>query len=180
MISDKARGMSRPEFIKHSLELGRKGEELFRVILDKRKIAYRLPTAGENMKRHVDFWIGPKDDLGVDVKGLKSAHKEGYVVVEAKNVQGKGGWCSPTASAKLIAFQFEDGFIVVSKEQLWDLIQPNLKQLPHVGKFSPKDVCGKPFTRKGRKDLITVITKEELMSIDHFYYNYEGELINNK
>lgn len=180
MISEKGKSMSSSAHIKHSMETGKRGEELFEEILKARKIGYHIPTAGQNMRRHVDFWIGKGEDLGVDVKGLKSSHKKGYVVVETKNVAGKDGWCSPTSAAKLIAFQFEEGFVVVPKEQLWDLIQPNLKQLPHTGKFSVEDVHGRPYTRKGRKDLMTVISKQELMSIDHYYYDFEGNLLNTK
>ena len=183
MISNKAKGMSSKEHIKHSLNTGIQGEALFEEVMKGRGISYVTASESDNKRRHVDFWVGPKGKRkGVDVKGLKSAHKKGYVVVEAKNVQGRAGWCDPSTAAALIAFQFEDCFIVVPKELLWNFCEPFFapKAEAWEGKFSVENVLHKKYTRTGRKDLMTVISREELESLQHIKYDYRGSIVEAK
>ena len=184
MISNKAKGMSSKEHIRHSYNTGEQGEALFAKVMEARGIEFRSANESDNKKRHVDFWVGPKyAQVGVDVKGLKASHKKGYVVVEGKNVQGKDGWCAPSTAAGLIAFQFEDCFIVVPKDLLWDYVEPFLfgeNAETYEGKFDVKGVHHKKYTRAGRNDLMTIISREELESMQHIKYNFDGGIIDKK
>ena len=175
--------MSSNEHIKHSLNTGLEGEALFEKVMQARGIEYVKASDHDNKKRHVDVWVGPKkNQIGVDVKGLKSSHKKGYTVVEAKNVQGRDGWCAPSTAAKLIAFQFPDFFLVVQKDLLWDFCKEIFSPLGerHEGKFSVEDVYHKKYTRQGRKDLMTVISLQDLESLQHIKYSYDGEVISTR
>jgi len=182
MISDKAKGMSSKAHINHSYNTGEQGEALFAKVMKGRGIKFRSASDSDNKKRHVDFWVGEDDaQVGVDVKGLKSSHKKGYVVVEVKNVQGKDGWCAPSTAAGLIAFQFEDCFIVVPKDKLWDYIQPFIGDDAEVAtSFSVENVHHKKYTRSGRKDLMTVISRKELERIQHLKYDFNGSVVDKK
>jgi len=121
----------------------------------------------ENYAKHVDFWIKPKDKfLGVDVKGLKKPHAEGYIVVEFNNVQGRAGWCSEEAKADLIAFLFKDGFHVIPRMSLLLYCRTLWPMEPYNGKFDAKKIWHKTYSRKGRKDLMTVVEVDEIKSLD--------------
>jgi Holliday junction resolvase len=183
MISDKAKSMSSKEHIAHSMSTGADGEAAFIEVLKGRGLNFVLASESDNKKRHVDVWVGPKgNQVGVDVKGLKSSHKKGYTVVEAKNVQGRDGWCAPSTAAKLIAFQFPDFFLVVQKDLLWDFCKEIFSPLGerHEGKFSVEDVYHKKYTRQGRNDLMTVISLEDLESLQHIKYSYDGEVVSTR
>ena len=126
---------------------------------------------------HVDCYLG---DVTIDVKGARSCQRDGYVLVEFKNVAGKDGWCSRN-SAQKIAFYFDEGFVVVDTLDLRRLAERKVMANPlNVGGKVTRTnrigasaglylLCG----RDGRKDVFTYITKDDLLSLEHDFYVIE-------
>lgn len=152
MITDKARSLSSEEHIKHSETTGKKGEELFINTLKENKIPFTTSSKNQNIKEHIDIFMYSEP---VDVKGLKKSHREGYLVIEFKNVLGKAGSCSKDSKAKLIAFQLSKEFLVLRKDEILEFCRANVSK-EYVDSFN--DCYLKLYSRKGRNDLMTKIS----------------------
>lgn len=95
--------------VEHSINIGRNAEALFKSLTKAEKTDVELD------KKHVDFvW----EDKYVDVKGLKSCHKKGFLLIEFLSGHGTAGWCSKKSKAEYIAFQFPERFYVFDKNIL--------------------------------------------------------------
>ncbi len=163
MISNKAKELSSNEHIKHSQETGTQGEYNFIQACKKNKIEFKKSNANEDIFSHVDFFIYGK---GIDVKGYKKSHSEGFIVVEFKNVNGYAGSCSNESNAEWIAFQFEECFWIVRKDELLRYCRKNVK-VEMVNEF--KDCYKKLYTRKDRKDLMTRLHLSDLKTFDFIW-----------
>lgn len=152
MTTEKAKSLSSEEHIRHSLNTGKKGEELFISTLKENQIPFTLSTKSQNIEDHIDVFMYGKP---VDVKGLKKSHKEGYLVIEFKNVQGKAGSCSKASKAEYIAFQLTKEFLILRKEEILEFCRANVSK-EYVESFN--DCYLKLYTRKGRNDLMTKIS----------------------
>jgi len=120
----------------------------------------------------------------VDVKGMRRSHRNGFVLVEFTNVEGKTGWCHPDSGAELLAFLFDEGFYVVCMMDLYEASKAlvtkhngNTKVLRENG-VRAKDGLYKlvgrtPYKGTDRKDVFTYITKRDLLSIGHTLYELE-------
>jgi hypothetical protein len=168
MISRKAQGMSSAGHIAKSTAVGQSGE---------RRFYDSCKAAGLNIKKtskkhdlaHIDFVM---DGETYDVKGLKDSTKEGNILLELKNVQGKKGWCNKENTPEWIAFDMGGMFICLRNTDLYNTVQKlcNLDDL--VGKA--KDCLYKGYTRKDREDLMTMITLQDaLYGCDHFFVPYK-------
>jgi hypothetical protein len=146
---------------------------------------FRKWTGAENApkeleRKHIDCIL---DGKTVDVKGLKKSHKDGYVLVEFKAVDGRPGWGSTGASADLIAFQFPEGFYVVDRLELSKMAQMKVFSNPTGAKSSTVRGNSIPpvaglyslVGRPSRKDVFTYITKEDLLSLNHHLYEPKDE-----
>lgn len=161
MISEVAKKISSTGHIKKSLSTGIKGEELFKNAMIKNKIPFKLSSSDQNIREHIDIFM---DGKGVDVKGLKKSHREGFLVIEFKNVQGKAGSCSDDSKAELIAFQMINYFIVLRKEEILDYCRANVSN-EYVDSFSK--AYKKLYTRNGRKDLMTKLHIEDVEKFNY-------------
>ena len=150
MISKKAIELSSNEHYTHSLNTWKNGEEAFVKACELNKIDFRKSTKEEDIK-HIDFWVY---DKGIDIKGYKKSHQEGFIVIEFKNVQGYAGSCSEKSSCEWIAFQFEKCFWILRKDELLSYCRKNVV-LEYVDDF--KNCYKKLYSRKGRNDLMTKI-----------------------
>ena len=124
-------------------------------------------TAAED-RQHIDcHWKG----FTVDVKGNKQSHKDGYALVEMKNVAGKDGWA--VSGADLIAFMFPNEFVVVKRTEL--MVMAQKKVIAHNTDVKPVRARGvtpeqglyKVLGRNGRKDVFTYVTKDDLEQLTH-------------
>ena len=122
--------------------------------------------------KHIDcIWNGRT----VDVKGIKSCHKDGYVLVEFKTVDGRDGW-GTKAGAELVAFQFPEGFYVVETMDLFRMAQRKVTANP-TGSAKGSAIRGNNISpssglyclvgRAGRKDVFTYVRKEDVMDLKH-------------
>jgi len=156
MISNKAKQLSSVEHIKQSYKIGNEGQQKFIDACKLNNIEVKKSTEKEDIEDHIDFWIFNK---GVDVKGLKKSHTQGYIVVEFKNVLGKDGSCSEKSKAEYIAFQFEKCFYLIRKIELLNYCRKNVK-IEYVNNFN--ECYKKLYQRKDRKDLMTKLHLSDL------------------
>lgn len=165
MISKQAEGMSSKEHIAHSLETGKKGEAQFEAMAENFGITC-VPASQDQQFKHIDFIIG--GNIKVDVKGFKRSHENGYVIVEVRNVQGKGGWCSKESHADMIAFDMGMFYHIVPRSWLMTFVEDRYNRsgrLPVVkGSKMPayEQILYRLYQRQGRKDLMMVITSNDL------------------
>ena len=120
---------------------------------------------------HIDFVItwgtpskhGP-DDLtassSVDVKAQNTAENGEETWIEMRNTQGGPGWLY--GEADLIAFDQGDTFLVVERVTLKEWIEANVEKdyvtLAHQALM-------KVYTRKGKKDMITLVKTYHLKGL---------------
>ena len=139
-------------------ERGKEVEALF---------AQRLPlvrwsTVEEDTKLHFDgIFIIDGQEARVDIKGHRATHRgesRGDMCwVELANVSGNRGWLF--GAADIIAFQFYDDWLLISREKLITFI---------LSRLSAKEVGKKPYClyqRDGRKDIIVMVPYEDLKKI---------------
>lgn len=162
MISDKAISISSKGHIDRCRNTGASGEDLFISLCNEHGIKCVKSDEKENIYNHTDFFIF--DDKRVDVKGLKQAHKEGFLAVEFRNVAGKHGSCSDGSIVDYIAFQLESGFVILRKDELLKWCRINVKN-EYASNWN--DAILKLYTRQGRKDLVTKIPVDR---IDEFKF----------
>jgi hypothetical protein len=174
MISNKAKSMSSAQHIENSVNTGQAGAAMFVKACQLNSIEVLESTKQEDIYDHIDFWIYGK---GVDVKGFKKSHQEGFIVIEFKNVNGYAGSCSANSKAEFIAFQFAECFWVVRKNELLEYCRKNV-QLEYVYDF--KDCYKKLYTRKDRKDLMTKLHLSDLKNFNFILkLNFLDKSINN-
>ena len=116
--------------------------------------------------RHVDFWHGPNQTEGVDVKGNKPPEA---ICLEFKNVAGEKGWMH--GDAKFIAVEILGftGFFRFDREECLNWCRAFVSK-EHVSKYS---LCHhKLYTRSkwGKKDVVTSVTIHDLADLATLTY----------
>ena len=139
---------------------GKEDEALFR------RLTGATEANSKEESRHIDcYWKG----FSVDVKGAKQSHKDGYALVEMKNVSGKDGWA--VSGPDLIAFMFPGKFVVVKREDLYKMTQKKILENSsdmHVIRANgtpPENGLYKMCGRPSRKDVFTYVKLEDLYSL---------------
>jgi hypothetical protein len=162
---------------KHSLdkhdchEIGFSAEVVFKKLAEEK--GYLCRVAGrEEQFSHVDFILTKgKDEWRVDVKGAKRKKRTDDLVdysiiwLEFKNGNGGEGWLVKENGATNIAFELENEFIIVSRKDLLKLAKKlcNLEKM--VAQSKNALYCG--YKRFGRRDLLSIIKTEDLLTIKH-------------
>ena len=163
MISNKAKSMSSHAHIKKSWGIGENGQQKYYQSCKAAGLDVKKATDKQDIQ-HIDFIV---DGKTVDVKGLKDTHKEGKILLELKNVQGKDGWCS-SSGPFWISFDFGAFFLHVENADLIKLIKKKCDLTQEVSKIS--DALYKTYSRKGRLDLMTVVSLTDVIkSCEHWY-----------
>lgn len=158
---------------------GKRAEEIFRELTGATEA-----THSEDRYEHTDCWLG---NVRVDVKGLKRSSKKGYILVEFVAVDGRKGWCSPEG-ADMIAFQTEEGFIVVKNSSLykmarhkWRIKGNGDKKVTRKNGMRPEDghvytLLGRqPWRGRERKDVFMYVPIEDVLKLPHTIIGYDGE-----
>ena len=91
MISKKAQNLSSASHIHKSLQAGQDGERRFYDSCKAANIDIKKTSPKDDIYNHLDFFV---DGKSFDVKGIKDSHRNGNLLLELKNVQGKVGWCN--------------------------------------------------------------------------------------
>ena len=109
---------------------------------------------------HIDFRCNVSMD--VDVKSIKDPES---LWIEFKNIAGNAGWLYGRATH--FAFERKEGFLIVSKWDLIQLVDSLVDKDTHVN--SPKACMYKMYSRKkyGRDDLLSKIHPDDLYKIPY-------------
>lgn len=152
-------------------ESGFSAEQKFKELAEQR--GYEVKISGrEQQFNHVDF-ILKKDnkEWKVDVKGAKKISRQNndvcfqHIWLEWKNCRGNDGWLTTEKGCDTIAFELENEFVIVSRKDLLKLAKKlcNLEKM--VGQSKNALYCG--YKRFGRRDLLSIIKTEDLLTIKH-------------
>ena len=99
----------------------------------------------------------------IDVKGLKRTARsdknfnQEEIWVELQNVRGRKGWLR--GKADYIAFEHEDYFLIVNRQELLDWCKKKIKISSFVS--NPRQALYRLYQRKNRKDIISIIKTED-------------------
>jgi len=140
-------------------------ESDFSKLLEARGISFRKATKQEQFN-HIDY----STSIGtIDVKAQKrisrsdSSEQEEFIWLEFKNVQGNKGWLS--GGTDIIAFERADDFVLVRRKDLflWAKGKCDLNTLV----TNSRGALYKGYSRKGRKDLISIVKMIDIMGLHH-------------
>ena len=147
-------------------ESGFSAEQKFKELAEQK--GYKVEICGREAQfSHVDFvLIKGKEQIKVDIKGAKKIRRAdkkpdfSLTWIEWRNQKDKG-WI--LGSAKIIAFELENEFILVEREKLLDLA----KELCHLEILVSKssDALYKGYRRFGKRDLLSLIETKKIIEI---------------
>lgn len=101
----------------------------------------------------------------IDVKAKKKLNRsdkseqDDLIWLEFKNVQGKNGWLN--SNVDIIAFERDNDFVLAQRKNILYWAQ-RACDLNKTVQYS-KDALYKGYTRKGRKDLISIVKISDMM-----------------
>jgi hypothetical protein len=154
---------------KDSLELGEQAENLFAALAKNSGWRVSPSSKDQNIDEHWDFLIEKEGlEFKVEVKGRKRIRRvddeaqSDFTWVELHGVRPKDpGWLF--GRADLIAFEKEDSFILVKKADLLTLVNKKVNLVAKVN--NPKEAVYKIYSRRGRKDKLTLLPMNDIRSI---------------
>ena len=169
MISNKAKSLSSSGHIAQSFKAGTEGQQRFYDSCRALNKDIKKTSKADDIGNHTDFVV---DGQTFDVKGLKKTQKEGKIILEIKNVQGKMGWCNHELKPEWIAFDFGAFFLCVRNTHLRELVENKCDWTDEVSRVN--DALYKGYTRKDRKDLMTVVTLFDVLNTcEHWFLPYQ-------
>lgn len=156
------------------VEIDKEATHLFLIQCVKRGWKATKATKKQDMFEHWDWEISKdRESMLIDIKGLKRINSkdktqdDSKIWLEYENVNGDPGWLQ--GKADFIAFLTNEGFIFVNRTKLlehsWKLV--NWAQPPKESVRDKKIHTVYQRSQWGRKDVIAMITKEELLSLPH-------------
>lgn len=171
----------------NSALIGQKAEDLFVKTFKKYKhIDVIKANFNEQVNLHIDFKIiGKNHKLTVDVKAMKRTSRwqgspqENIIWIEFSSVRSNknnnknDGWLY--GSADVICFQCKKGFLFVSRKKLANLCEKLVgykRDEITLENSGNKKGLYKLYSRKNRRDILTTIKKEDVMSIEHIFLEY--------
>jgi hypothetical protein len=167
MISDKAKGLSGSIHVAHTQKLIDESTERYH---------HSCLAAGLTIKKtgkiqdigHVDFVVNGET---VDLKGLKNSTREGKILLEFLNVNGKKGWCNENGTPLWIAFDFGAFFLHAKNVDLYNLAKEKCNLRETVSRV---DAClYKGYRRRGRKDMMSMVLLQDVLEgCEHWFLPY--------
>tara|TARA_R100001244_G_scaffold52218_2_gene45325 strand:+ start:1301 stop:1780 length:480 start_codon:yes stop_codon:yes gene_type:complete len=147
-----------------SYKQGLKSELKFASFCNEKGLDVRRSRESMDITSHVDFMVS----FLVDIKGMKRIERtnntlqDTWMWLELKNVMGDPGWVYGLET-EMIAFEVKEGWLMVVPAALQKLIKDKVDFTQSVN--DPYDARYILYTRPSRKDLITMVEKEELLKI---------------
>lgn len=146
-----------------SFENGQRVETEFGELLKRRHPEAREATIDEQYM-HID-WICDKGSI--DVKAMKAVSRgsqlqDQYLWIEFRNKVGNRGWLYGTQD--WVAFEYPNEYRIVPREALQALCEYICDVTDMVDRAS--DALYKGYTRHGMRDLLSLITTADLMTIN--------------
>jgi hypothetical protein len=146
---------------------GETAEAIFESVAKKRNFAIQKATMKQQYA-HIDFILTDNQKNKtylIDVKARKkiSRHQKDFqdelIWIEFKNVLGNNGWLF--GSADFIAFERQNDFVLVARKNLITLCEKIVKKEKAT---NPADALYKTFSRKTRKDELSLIKMDDILS----------------
>jgi hypothetical protein len=133
-----------------------------------------VASRSSDMFDHIDYKYTTKVGkvLTLDFKSLKYVAKpvdddsaeDAFNIVELTAVDGSKGWVF--GKADYICFETSDSWLWVPRLKLAEFINANVKnEEPMIGLKCSTDLYMRKYQRVGRKDVITVVKKQELINL---------------
>ena len=146
----------------YSSATGKMAEVRFIRAARKKGLLVTKSSHTEDIHDHIDYWLAMSSQgkrWGVDVKGNNLPDE---IWVEFKNVRGNDGWLY--GGATIIAFDMpeEGGFAIVDREELAFFCEKHVREEKVSNK---KDAYLKRYTRKDRKDVISILKLHDIKSL---------------
>jgi len=165
MISNKAKSLSSAGHINQSFKAGTEGQQRFYDSCRALNKEIKKTSKSDDIVNHTDFVV---DGQTFDVKGLKKTQKEGKILLEIKNVQGKMGWCNHELKPEWIAFDFGAFFLHVKNADLFNLAKEKCDLRDTV--YRVNECLYKGYRRKGRKDLMSMVTLQDVLNGCEYWF----------
>ena len=168
MISNKAKGLSGSSHVAHPKNI---------MCDSTQRSHHSCLSAGLTIKKtgkmqdigHVDFIV---DGETVDLKGIKNSMREGRILLEFTNVNGKTGWFNDKGTPVWIAFDVGAFFLHVKNIDLFNLAKDKCNLKDRVTKVS--DCLYKGYQRNGRKDWMSMVLLSDVLSqCNHWFLPYQ-------
>ena len=146
---------------------GKESEDLFKELMEDLGYIVNEATREENIKDHIDFYLKNNKlnkSFSVDVKAQKKTNRsdskvnDEWLWIEFKNVRGSLGWLQ--GKADKIAFERQIDFLMVDREKLKEFA---FRKVENVDVDRASDAKYKFYSRRGRDDLLTQISVDDLM-----------------
>ena len=160
-----------------SIKEGNESENTFSELATRRGYRISKSSKEQDINEHWDYEITKNDaTYKVDVKAKKRISRQDKTVqseeiwIELHSVRPNNkGWLYES-KANLLAFELEDGFLLVKREDLIKLVN-NLVNFDEQVSVA-KDALYKVYTRPGRVDKITRIRAEDAQKIQFDYWYF--------
>jgi hypothetical protein len=143
---------------------GHATEKTFKDILVAEGFPVREATMAEQMS-HCDFIVDKNNKLiRYEVKARKrisrsdTEYQDDLVWIEIQNVRGDLGWLYGVAD--YVVFERAKDFVVVDRQKLADFVALTCNLRKQA--FRPTEALYCRYTRRGRKDLLTLIKNEDI------------------
>lgn len=146
---------------KYSRTTGRVAEVRFLRAARKKGLVVQKSSKEEDIHQHIDYWVALKSGKkwGIDVKGNNLPDQ---IWCEFVNVNGDKGWMYGGASYIAFDMPEEGGFSIVSREELAFFCEQHVKNEMVT---QTNEAYLKKYTRKDRKDVITMVRLHDLKSL---------------
>jgi hypothetical protein len=135
---------------------------------------FKASSKNADMFDHIDYEYTTRTGkvLTLDFKSQKYVAKtadddsaeDAFNIVELTAVDGSKGWLY--GKADYICFETSDSWLWVPRAKLADFIDANVKnEEPMIGLKCSTDLYMRKYQRVSRKDVITVVKKQELINL---------------
>lgn len=156
---------------KNSFREGLNSEQQFVQLALQRGFETKTSSRNEDMRKHIDVFIRKNNrTFSVDVKAPKrpSRHSTSNFMettwIEIENVRGDVGWIY--GEQDLIAFDFDDKFILVKRTELMSYIESIIVLEKNITS-NIRNADYSLYQRPGRKDIISRISSSDLYMLEH-------------
>ncbi|AFZ45287.1 hypothetical protein PCC7418_3168 [Halothece sp. PCC 7418] len=160
-----------------SIKEGNKSEKTFLKLAVRRGYQVLKSSKQQDINEHWDYEITKNDaTYKVDVKAKKRISRQDKTVqseeiwIELHSVRANNkGWLYES-KANLLAFELEDGFLLVKREDLINLVNKIVNFDEQVS--LAKDALYKVYSRRDQVDKITRIRAEDAKGIQFDYWHF--------
>ena len=144
---------------------GERAEDLFEKIAVEKNLKVQKATTKQQLS-HIDFVLTNEKNQSFlfDIKARKKvsrtsdSYSDDLVWIEFKNVAGNQGWLY--GASDYLVFERENDFVIVPRTNLASLCE---RLVSNIKVSSSKDCLYKKYTRKDRKDEISLIKMDDIL-----------------